>query len=101
MIERATGAVYQLTPAGLARHLANRFDEMSKRAGNPAMAIGKKAAMGVERQRASPRKTTAAGIRARLAAVADTQSFQQQRQSDREAVVDRGILNRLKLGSGA
>src|SRR3954471_25002617 len=82
-----------LTVAGFAPHLPDGFDEMRHRAAHAAMAVAQEPAMRVERHRAVRREMPFARKATGATARREPDLLQQDRERDREAVVDACVAN--------
>src|SRR5690606_12688154 len=93
-------AARQLTVAGAPGELPESLDGMRHAAGDAAVAEGKQATMGVERQRAVERIVAMAQARSRSAARRESGLLEQYRQGDRERIVDLDEIDRVRSEAG-
>src|SRR5258708_10948410 len=100
-MKQRNGGVPYLAIAGAPRHLQMSFDQMRHRATNAAMAVTQETTMGVERHFTLAAEIARAHPRSRLAAPREPNVFQQHRQRDRKAVIDRRIAHVRDLDSPA
>ncbi len=92
MQQRERG-VTNLAVAGAPGHLQMSLDQVRHRTADAAMAVAQETAMGVERHLAVRIEVTRAHASGRLAALCQSQIFQQHRQGNGEAVIDSCITD--------
>ena len=96
-VQQGQRSILRLPGPRAACHLTMRLDQMGHGSRDAAMAVGEQPAMGVERQLAVMIEVAVPGAGPCLAAPAQADLFQKDRQRDGEAVVDRGVADIPKL----
>ena len=100
-VQQGQRSILRLPGPRAACHLTMRLDKVGHGSRDAAMAVGEQAAMGVERQFAVMIEVAGLGAGPRLAAAAQADLFQKDRQRDGEAVVDRGVADIPKRYPGS
>ena len=92
-VQQRQRGVTHLTIVSAPGHLQMGLDQMRHGAADAAMAIAQEPAMGVERHLAAAAEITGADARRSLAATGETEVFQQHRERNGEAVIDRRVAD--------